>query len=185
MTTQGEMPMLDRRELMGRALFLLGASAFGAALGGCAQTPADHYFSRGRRAILDEIADLLIPETDTPGARGVGVSAIVDRMMAQWASAETRAAFDAILDDIDAQARQAHQKAFVELEPAQRLAAYAAFDAASLANPSSAYGRLKELLLTAYYLSEAGATVELRYELVPGPWRGDIPLSEIGRSWAM
>ncbi len=175
--------MLDRRELMGYALFLLGASAAGAALSGCAQTPADHYFSPARRALLDEIADLLIPETDTPGARAAGSSAYVDQMMAQWASPETRAAFDALLDDFAAKAAQAHGKAFLELEPAKRLEFYTAFDAEALSDPTASYARFKELLMTAFYMSEQGATVELRYEPVPGPFRGDIPVSEVGRAW--
>jgi hypothetical protein len=38
--------------------------------------------------------------------------------------------------------------------------------------------------MTSFFLSEPGATVVLRNEEVPGPWRGDIPLSEVGRAWA-
>jgi len=49
---------------------------------------------------------------------------------------------------------------------------------------TGAYARFKELLMSAYYLSEVGATQELRLEEVPGPFRGDIPVSEVGRSWA-
>lgn len=176
--------MLDRRDLMRYALFLLGSGA-AATLSGCARAPADHYFSSQRRALLEEVADLLIPETDTPGARAAGGPAVVDRMMAQWASAETQAAFDAILDDIGALKPPQSGTAFLELEPARRLELYTAFDAERLADPMGAYGRFKELLLTAFYLSEQGASRELRYEAVPGPWRGDIPVSEVGRAWAM
>jgi gluconate 2-dehydrogenase gamma chain len=177
--------MMDRRDLMGYALFLLGGSAAATVLSACTQGPADHYFSRKRRALLEDVADLLIPQTDTPGARAVGVPAIVDRMMAQWASAETKTAFDAVLDELDAHSSQQNGKPYLELEPAKRLELYTAYDSERLADPRAAYGRFKELLLTAYYMSEPGATQELRFEPVPGPWRGDIPVSEVGRSWAM
>jgi hypothetical protein len=40
-------------------------------------------------------------------------------------------------------------------------------------------------VLVGYYQSEAGATQELRYELVPGAWRGCVPYSEIGRATAV
>src|SRR5687768_866456 len=43
--------------------------------------------------------------------------------------------------------------------------------------------RMKELTLTGYYTSEAGATQELRVNPM-GAWRGDVPYAPIGRSWA-
>jgi len=42
---------------------------------------------------------------------------------------------------------------------------------------------MKELTLVGYYTSEIGATQELH--VVPmGPYRADIPLSQVGRTWA-
>ena len=42
---------------------------------------------------------------------------------------------------------------------------------------------MKELTLVGYYTSEVGSTQELH--VVPmGPYRGDIPLSQVGRAWA-
>lgn len=53
---------------------------------------------------------------------------------------------------------------------------------ASLAGP---YGRLKDLVMTTYYLSEPGATKELRYELIPGVWEASMPLGTDRRAWAV
>jgi hypothetical protein len=39
--------------------------------------------------------------------------------------------------------------------------------------------------MTAYYLSEVGATQELRYELVPGSFQGGIPVGPDTRAWAV
>ena len=47
------------------------------------------------------------------------------------------------------------------------------------------YIRLKDLVLTAYYLSEPGATRELRYELIPGVWEASMPLGNDRRAWAV
>lgn len=179
--------MLDRRELLAYAISLVAASSTGAvtayARPGSAGSPA-HYFSGSRRALLDSVANLMIPRTDTPGALDVGAPAYVDRMMARWASQETQAAFDNILDAIDVQASAAHGKRFVMLEAAAQTSVLRAYDATSLADPTSPYSRFKGLLMTAFFLSEPGATVVLRNEEVPGAWRGDIPLSEVGRAWA-
>jgi hypothetical protein len=44
---------------------------------------------------------------------------------------------------------------------------------------------MKELTLVGYYTSEPGATQELRHEPVPGRYQACVPLSEIGRAWAV
>jgi len=184
-------PNLDRRDLMKYALYLLGSSAVATTLASCAPgAGAETYFSASRRAVLDDMADLMIPETDTPGARTVGVADYVDRMVAKWASKETRDELDQVLDEFRDAAREGNGESYLELEASQRLAHLKTFDATRVAGASrslapSPYTTLKELLLTAYYLSEIGATQELRYEAVPGPFRGDIPLSEVGRAWAV
>lgn len=179
--------MLDRRQLMTYAISLVAASSTGAMTAFAATGSArasERYFSGPRRALLDAVAEVMIPRTDTPGALDVGAPAIVDHMMAHWASPETKAAFEAILDAIDVQASAAHGKRFVMLDAVAQNSVLTAYDAASLANPSSSYGRFKNLLMAAFFLSEPGATMVLRHEQVPGPWRGDIPLSEVGRAWA-
>lgn len=191
--------MLDRRDLMRHAIGLLGASAGLALLEGCAPQAGDRYLSARRLALLDEAAELMIPQTDTAGARAAGVPASFDMMLARWASRDTQRAFDAVLDELDAAARRVHGKGLLELEPAQRLSVLTEFDGAQLQAPLSGatgparpagafaagdYSRFKELIFTTYYLSEAGATQQLRLEPVPGPWRGDIPVSDVGRAWA-
>jgi hypothetical protein len=44
------------------------------------------------------------------------------------------------------------------------------------------YAALKDLLITSYYLSEPGATVELRYEHVPGVWEASTPMTKDTRA---
>ena len=48
-----------------------------------------------------------------------------------------------------------------------------------------AYGKFKALVLALYYLSEAGATQELRYEHVPGAWEPSLPVTADTRGWAI
>ena len=69
---------------------------------------------------------------------------------------------------------------------------WAAVDAAAFAPSADAetraerrsFRRLKELIFRGFYLSRIGATEELRFELVPGEFRGCVPLAEVGRTWA-
>jgi len=183
---------LDRRQLLTYAIGLVGGSvavsAFGEMAPGKVAAESAIYFSSARRALLNEVAGLMIPATDTPSALEVGVPEFIDQMMARWASQDTQKAFDGLLDDIDAQAVSAQGKSFLALDPGQRLAFLTQYDASHLtgdmASMMGPYAKFKELLMSAYYLSEIGATQELRLEEVPGPFRGDIPVSEVGRAWA-
>jgi hypothetical protein len=59
------------------------------------------------------------------------------------------------------------------------------FDAGKLRIWDPAYVKFKELVLTLYYLSEAGATKELRYELIPGKWEPWIEISPDAPAWAV
>lgn len=47
------------------------------------------------------------------------------------------------------------------------------------------FATMKELTVVGYYTSEIGATQELRYLAVPGPYRGCIPFTEARRTWAV
>ena len=93
--------------------------------------------------------------------------------------------FDGALDAVDAGAREKAGKGLAELSPADLDTVVAAYDAEAYARGDWPYRRLKELIVTSYYTSEAGATQELRYELAPGVWEASIPADENTRCWAV
>ena len=172
-------PALDRRSLLRSAILLAGGSLAGLPSVAFAQATEQRFFDQARFALLDEVVEIMIPRTDTPGARDAGVAANFDALMANWASAAHRAEFSALIDDIDVQSGR-----LLSLAPEQRLAALTAYDAANMYNEASPYRRFKDLVLTLYYLSEPGATEELRYELSPGAWEASIPMTADTRTWA-
>lgn len=184
MTFDKATPGLDRRALMLRALALVGATAGAGALQACGSSGSGPFFDDRRRALLDAVADTMIPATDTPGALAAEVPAFVDAMMRDWASRDSQGQFTAALDAIDDRARAAHGMRFASMAPDRRLAVLTEHDAAVLSEADDPYRRLKELILVGYYSSEIGATQELRYELVPGSWQADIPLNDGDRAWA-
>ena len=67
------------------------------------------------------IADAIIPETETPGARAAQVDQFVDTLLSDHFSAEDRERFLAGLTRLEARARRTHQKGFAELAPAQQV----------------------------------------------------------------
>jgi gluconate 2-dehydrogenase gamma chain len=178
---------LDRRQMLRRAVWLAGGVAALSAFGdgkAFAEGQAP-FFDRQHRAILDAVSDIIVPATDTPGARDAGVPAFIDAMMANWASDDTRLQLANVLDAVDARARVETGLPFLQL-PAERRAAFVRdFDAEAFATGDGPWRRFKELVLTGYYLSEAGATKELRYVQVPGAWHADIAFGEGDRAWAV
>lgn len=162
---------------------------------------------------LDAVAELIMPATDTPGARQAGVPQFVDRAVGDWCAPADAAAIRAGLDRIEADARAEHGAAFTALTPAQQTALLERYDAEGRGprTPAAAIGRgetetglsnqpksavvppkgpaffpvLKDLVTVGYFTSEIGATKAVRYDPVPGAYRGCVPLKEIGRAWAI
>ena len=85
--------VIDRRSLLASAVMLVGGSLAGGLptqLLAASTRAAPIFFAAPQFAMLDEIAEIVIPRTDTPGAREVGVAGFVDALMAHWASSENR-----------------------------------------------------------------------------------------------
>lgn len=181
------LPPLDRRALLRSAILIVGGSLAGLPAVSLAQeTPAGpRFFDAARFALLDEVTEIMIPRTDTPGAREAGVAATIDALMRDWASDRRQQEFTALLDAYDLAARARGGAALVRLPEAQRAEVVAAFDAARIDAGDPVYSKFKELVLTAYYLSEPGATQELRFELVPGSWQSGVPVGPDTRTWAV
>ena len=178
-----EVPAFDRRSLIRNALLLVGAGVTANPAAALAKTAArkaakaPRFFTSAQMAVLSELADIIIPRTDTPGAKDAGVPQAFDALMHNWGSAQHQAQYRSVVDEFGG-AR------LMKLKPADRIALVAKMDADKIAAWDPAYFGFKELVMTLYYLSEAGATKELRYELVPGSWDAWTLVKPDTRAWA-
>src|SRR5205823_453431 len=207
--------MIDRREALRRAALLLGgalsASTVAGVLAGCEprRPPngawAPRALSSDELELVATIAEHILPETDTPGARTVGVHRFIDAMLADSYPDEERRHFLAGLSDVDARAQRSCGRAFLRCATHEQRAVLDQLDREAFAAKASPPDRLsprtrggmptepdvpffrtmKELTLVGYYTSEAGATRELRHAPVPGRFEGCVPLDPIGRAWAV
>ena len=192
MLSHEALPAMDRRALLRSAILLVGGSLAGLpgeALAQAAEAATDaapaRFFNPLQFATLAETADIIIPRTDTPGAKDAGVPEEFDKLMINWASDERKRQFTALLEDLNKAAMLAGGAPLPALAPAKRVEVVRAFDAEKLRSWSPVYVKFKELVLTLYYLSEAGATKELRYELIPGKWEPWTEVSSDTRAWAV
>jgi glucoside 3-dehydrogenase (cytochrome c) hitch-hiker subunit len=192
--------LIDRREALRRAALLLGgalsASTIAGVLAGCearrtsdgAWTP--RALTSGQLELVATIAEHILPETDTPGARAALVHRFIDAMLADSYTADERQHFVAGLADVDARAQRSSGRAFLRCATPEQRAVLDQLDReAFAATPDRGvapfFRTMKELTLVGYYTSEIGATRELRHAPVPGRFEGCVPLDQIGRAWAV
>ena len=131
-----EAALLTRREALRRAAYLMGgaisAPTLTAVLAGCERGGETAAVAAGlppaRKEMVATVAEHILPQTDTPGARAVGVHDFIDLMMAEYYPENEKAVFLAGLDDVDARARAAHGSDFMECTAAQQAAILAALD---------------------------------------------------------
>lgn len=198
---------LNRRELLQRVAYLMGgaisAPAVLGVLNGCTAKKEDSwqpvFFSKEQGALVADVAEIMIPHTDTPGAKDAGVPAFIDTMLKNVYTQEDRDRYLAGLKAFDDSARTVHGKNFVELNKAQQtelvrkvhdeaVAAELALEPSSSRTPPPRPFILmtKELTMLGFFTSEPGATQVLQYAAVPGGFQPCVPIAQVGngKAWA-
>ncbi len=132
------------------------------------------------------LVDLIIPESDTPGALTANVHQFIDVMLDGWAAADTQLRFLDNFNNIDRRSMAMTGKTFADANRTQQIKLLEVLDKESFSDNGTDifFGEFKALVVFGYYSSEEGASVELRYDRIPGGYRDCIPFSEVGRSWS-
>jgi hypothetical protein len=153
-------------------------------------------FNARQSLIVADIAEIIIPTTDTPGAIAAGVHNFIEKMIADCYTPEVRQKFVAELDrlgDKDFLGLTADKKISIvkELEAAAvierqtMVKAKASWsETSTLPDAKPFFDLMKELTVTGYFTSEIGCTQALRYEQVPGKYDGDVPYKKGDKAWA-
>ena len=128
-----------------------------------------HFLNDRDFETISRIADLIIPETTTPGAVGAGVPAYIDSMIARVTDHQLVVADGLRWLDVQA-AIAAPGKRFMEISEEQQLAILEPLCTAADADPKSAprnvqfFSLIKNLTADGYYTSKIGLIDELGYK---------------------
>lgn len=169
--------MLKLAAFLGVGLVTPAARAAMAATGDASPAP----WSPATRALVADVAETIIPATDTGGAKAAEVPAFIEMMVSDWFDAAERANFmDGMTAFADGAAAR-FGKPFADLAQAERDGWYgeqlglaeAALMAAGGKGHTPFAALMKRLTIYGYYTSELGATVELKLDLVPNEYRPD------------
>jgi gluconate 2-dehydrogenase gamma chain len=191
---------IDRREALRKTALLMGAavsaSAMAGLLNGCKATPDLNYkpvfFTEDQARIVSELAEIIMPKTDTPGAKELGVPNFIDKMLNECYKKEDQERFIVGLISFDEEAKKTLGDNFIYCKPEDQAAHITKTLTIAIeekkANPAAKRPFIlmaKELTMLGYFSTEVGATQVLQYEAVPGSYKGCIPLKEAGngRTW--
>jgi hypothetical protein len=162
-------------------------------------------FSAADVALLDEIAETILPETSTPGAKAAKTGAFMALMVTDVYTAPAQQVFRDGMRSVDEACRRANGTAFMQATAAQRLSVLEALDreqkrvmearvpepsnrapapASSNDEPAHYFRMMKELALLGFFTSEIGCTKALRYIESPGRFDPCAPHAPGDRSWA-
>ena len=188
---------IDRREAIRRVSVLLGGIAFVGGSGlvtACEQAQRRGAVAKGGAgtftpqdvAFLDEVAETILPETKTPGAKAAQVGAFMALMVTDtYEDREQKIFRDGM--------RQLKEASFMEAAPPQRLALLEQLDREQKAymdarhgddTPAHYFRMMKELALLGYFTSEIGYTKAMRYAETPGRYDPCVPYGPGDPAWA-
>ena len=194
-----EVPALDRREVIrGVAALFGGLTVCGPGLLSLidkahSADAAPVGFSAQEIAFLDEIADTILPETSTPGAKAAHTGAFMAIMVNESYGAAERQIFRQGMQDLESTTRAAHGISFLQATPAQRQSVLTVLDAAqkhamdtrdAAVQPMPYFRMMKELALLGYFTSQIGCQQAQRYIESPGRYDPCTPYSPGQPAWA-
>jgi hypothetical protein len=208
---------MTRREAIERVAALFGGAAL---IGGddllaitfdadaqiTAMTAGVGEFSSADVALLDEIAETMLPQTSSPGAKAARTGAFMALMVTAAYTPRNQQAFRDGLRMLEDECLRMHRVAYLQATPAQRLALLERLDHAQKAEmearapapqsraplpprsssdqPPHYFRMMKELALLGYFTSEIGCTQAQRYVESPGRFDPCVPYTAGDKSWA-
>jgi hypothetical protein len=188
---------MNRRDALSRVALLLGGTVIGAEffLSGCKANDkygASLNFTPEDIAYLDEIAETIIPTTDTPGAKAAKVGAFMTVMVNDCYTEKDQKTFLEGMTKLNEAATKKFDDGFMQIKPEQRTALLTELDKEQKEyaknkkkeDPAHYFSQMKQLTLLGYFTSEIGATKALRYEAVPGRYDGCMPYKKGDKAWA-
>jgi hypothetical protein len=150
-----------------------------------------------QNALVVTMIDLIIPVTDTPGAKAALVNEFIDVILTEWATDSERQAFLDGLASVDKKSNDLYGKNFVDASVDQQTTLLRAMDDAAFAAhgprgvrhgntiPAERDKQLtgkfwdvfKGITVHGYYTSEIGFTQEENLQIIPGAYHGCVPLT--------
>lgn len=148
-------------------------------------------------ALITELCEVVIPRTDTPGAKDAGVPPFFIGMVRECYDEQQQKLFEAGFADIESRSKTLYSKPFATLNAEQKSDLITAIDVEAMAfnkGEETQWGGagfegqphyftlIKQLVIFGFFSSKVGGTQVLRHSDVPGGYY-DIPYNEGDKAW--
>ena len=193
---------MNRRELLQRTSLIIGGSLLGADSLLAKNINWDAIddetlsakgigiFTKAQIRLMNEIADTIIPTTDTPGAKAAKVGQFMAVIVSDCYDAARQERFMEGLARIDAGCKSRNGKTFLKYAPKLLHDHLVELDAEQKSfqkskkkeDPDHYFRVVKDLVLWGYFTSEIGATQALRFVEYPGRYE-TIEYKKGDRAW--
>jgi Gluconate 2-dehydrogenase subunit 3 len=178
---------MERRELLKMIALATGGAVIGGEflLSGCSNPAAigGAVFTEDDIKFLDEVAETILPKTNTPGAKDAEVGKFITVMVNDCYDEKDQAIFHEGMKKLDEACNKMHGHSFMKAEPVHRKELLIAIDkeAKEYANnkkkedPNHYFTMMKQLTLLGFFTSKPGMTECFNYQPVPGKYDGAVP----------
>ncbi len=138
--------------------------------------------------LIADVAERIIPKTDTPGAKDAKVHEFIDKQIALNFTDEESSMFSKGLELFDVMGDNKFGKSFLDLTTDEQNAVLTDVVADFKSQEEGVlhiWPVLKGMAVTGFFTSEIGATKALVYDPIPGEWNGCVDMSEVGGLYAL
>lgn len=175
---------ISRRTAFKQALFIVGGVVF---LPACMQADKSTAsialknlkITSTEEKSLAELAETILPTTATPGSKDLYLHQFILKMIDDCQSPEEQKAFEAVLKAFEKFSEKTFDSGFNNLTPQQKAQLLQRIEAKQDVPEEVAafYGKVKGLAIQGYLTSKHYLTNVQVYELVPGRFKGCVPVS--------
>jgi len=153
------------------------------------------FLSGEQATVIAELAETILPKTETPGAKDLNIDRFIDKMLHQVFSPEEQQLFIKGLADFEKQSKELNGKTFADSSPEERKKLLTKMEQETEKTPPSVWGinlkkdagplpfyrQAKSLTLLGYFTSQEIGKKVLVYDPVPGPFVADVPVTAATR----
>lgn len=186
---------MNRREAVQYISILLGGTLVGSDvfLSGCkSNTGVSMSFTDADVSLLDEIADTILPATQTPGAKAAKTGQFMTVMVNDCYEQKDQKIFHEGMKKLDDLSEKEYKLPVMKINAEQRHDLLVKLDNEQKEymknkkeeEPSHYFRMMKELTLLGYFTSEIGCTQARRYVERPGKYIGDLPYKKGDKAFA-
>jgi hypothetical protein len=186
---------MERRELLKMIALATGGTLIGGELllSGCKSTPkSDAAFSADHIAFLDEVAETILPKTNTPGAKDAAVGKYMTVAVTDCYEAKDQKIFRDGMVKLEEASQKKFSAGFMKINAEQKKELLIELDKEAKAyqqskkenDPAHYFTMMKQLSLFGFFTSKPGATEALRYVAIPGKYEGCVPYKKGDKAWA-